>query len=436
MVKPESSTTVGHRLPSPGPLRSGHQLLLLQGGAAFFPALVAAMDAARRVIHLETYIFEFSGEALAVAEALERAAQRGVMVRLVVDGVGTPRIPAEWHQRFAQAGVRWRVFAPPGPLGLLLPGRWRRLHRKLCVVDETVGFCGGINLIDDREDVVLGRLDQPRLDYALRVAGPLVSDMVGTMEPLWWRLQAARKARRREFAAAWAALRESLPLGDFNELLRRLEAGVQRQLTAEPRVESDETPAVDDARAALLLRDNVRHRHTIERAYLKALGEARQSVIIANAYFIPGRRLRRALVLAAARGVRVVLLLQGKYERFLQYHAARPVLAELLRAGIEIHEYAPSSLHAKVAVVDRRWATVGSSNLDPLSLLLAREANVMTTDRRFAALLHDGLERIVQTQGDMLDVGALAARPWRQRLLDRLAFLIMRTMLFLTGHRY
>jgi len=421
-------------------MKSGHQLVLLQGGAALFPALVEAMDAARSVVHLETYIFEFAGSALSVAEALERAAQRGVEVRLVIDGVGTPRMPIEWVQRFAKAGVRWRVYAPLGRLGLLLPSRWRRLHRKLCVVDGTVGFCGGINIIDDHDDVALGRLLAPRLDFSLRVAGPLVGDMVETMELLWWRLQAVRKAQQREFRAAWQALRATRPVGDFSSLLAKIEARTGLDLPGGSTPESNETArgpfGVDGARAALLLRDNVSHRHDIERAYLKAIGEARHDIVIANAYFIPGGKLRRALLLAVGRGVRVRLLLQGKYEHFFQYRAARPVYQTLLNAGIEIREYAPSALHAKVAVLDRRWATVGSTNLDPLSLLLAREANVMTTDRRFATLLHDCLDNIVTHSGHPLYADTLSQRPWHQRVLDRIAFGVMRAVLFLTGHRY
>ena len=423
-----------------GAMKGGHQLLLLQNGSALFPALVEAMDAARSVVHLETYIFEFAGSALSVAEALERAALRGVEVRLVIDGVGTPRMPAEWAQRFAKAGVRWRVYAPLGRLGLLLPSRWRRLHRKLCVVDGTVGFCGGINIIDDQDDVALGRLLAPRLDFSLRVAGPLVDDMVETMEQLWWRLQAVRKARQREFRAAWQALRATRPVGDFSRLLANIEVQTGLNLPGASAFDAGETvPAplgVDAARAALLLRDNVSHRHDIERAYLKAIGEARHDIVIANAYFIPGRRLRRALLLAVGRGVRVRLLLQGKYEHFFQYRAARPVYQTLLNAGIEIHEYAPSALHAKVAVMDRRWATVGSTNLDPLSLLLAREANVMTTDRRFAALLHDCLDDHVHRSGQPLQADSLSRRPWYQRVLDRIAFGIMRAVLLVTGHRY
>jgi cardiolipin synthase len=416
--------------------REGHQLVLLQGGDHFFPALVEAMDAARQVVHIETYIFEFQGSALAVAEALERTARRGVEVRLVVDGVGTPAMPAEWRQRFDAAGVKWRIYSPLGRFGLLFPSLWRRLHRKLAVIDGTVGFCGGINLIDDRDDVALGRLGEPRLDYALRVAGPLVQDMVATMEQLWWRLQAARAARQREFSAAWDALRGSRPVGDFSRLLRKFEAHARGfPGTDLPDAEST-LMGVDGARAALLLRDNLGHRHDIERAYLKAIGTARHEIVIANAYFIPGRKLRKALMLARGRGVRVRLLLQGRYEHFLQYRAARPVLKRLANAGIEVHEYAPSALHAKVAVVDGRWATVGSTNLDPLSLLLAREANVMTTDRRFAGLLRDQLDHLMRTAGTPLDAAALNARPWQDRVLDRFAFGVMRTVLFLTGHRY
>lgn len=421
-------------------MRSGHQLLLLQGGMEFFPSLVQAMDAARTVVHLETYIFEFAGSALSVAEALERAARRGVVVRLLIDGVGTPHVPEEWRRRFADAGVTMRIYAPLGRLGLLLPSRWRRLHRKLCVIDGVVGFCGGINIIDDQDDVALGRLTAPRLDFALRVAGPLVDDMVDTMEQLWWRTQAVRRARQREFKAAWDALRASRPVGDFSRLLQKIEARAgldEATLVAGPFGETSPAPlGVDSARATLLLRDNVSHRHDIERAYLKAIGEARQDIVIANAYFIPGRKLRRALTLAAARGVRVRLLLQGRYEHFFQYRAARPVYQRLVDAGIEIHEYAPSALHAKVAVVDRRWSTVGSTNLDPLSMLLAREANVMTNDRRFSSLLHGYLDGLVQHAGQLIDAEALSQRHWAQRLLDRIAFGIMRATLFVTGHRY
>ena len=396
-----------------------HQIQLLQGTQEFFPALIAEMDAALSDIQFETYIFDCTGAGADVAEALIRAAQRGVRVHLALDGVGTGRLPEPWHARMTQAGVHVQVYSPLGPLGLLLPMRWRRLHRKLCVVDGCVLFCGGINVLDDYHDSNHGALTAPRFDFAVRAEGSLVQQASETMEQLWWRMRAVRDVRHR---------RLSLVLAD----LRAASAARLAARRAESRTQG--------MRAALVLRDNVRNRARIERAYLRAIARARQEIIIANAYFVPGRKLRRALVLAARRGVRVQLLLQGRYEYFMQYHAARPVYGALLAAGVEIHEYEPSFLHAKVAVIDARssraWATVGSSNLDPLSLLLAREANVIVRDAAFAQDLRDRLRHAMADAGRRLDPQRYAQRPWRERALDRIAFGLMRAALWVTGNRY
>lgn len=395
----------------------GHQLTLLEGTREFFPALIAAMDAARERIHFETYIFDFTGSGADVAEALVRAAQRGVQTCVAVDGLGTGSAPRAWMQRLTDAGVLWRVYSPVNALALLLPTRWRRLHRKLCVVDGAVAFCGGINVLDDFHDPGWGQLDAPRLDFAVRVTGPLVADAQHAVALLWRRLQAVHDLRRRDLQQA---------MQDLVKDDRRVAA---------PRA-SAARQDMPSARAALLLRDNLRHRKHIERAYLKAIGEARHDVLIANAYFIPGRRLRNALVRAAQRGVRVQLLLQGRYEYFMQYHASRPVYGLLLQAGVEIYEYAPSFLHAKVAVIDGHWATVGSSNLDPLSLLLAREANVVIEDRAFAAQLRVRLLRAMHDEGQRMEGAHHGRRPWPQRCKEYAAMLVMRLGLLLTGQRY
>ena len=402
-------------------LHDGHQIRLIEGGQQYFESLVAALDQARSHVLLETYIFDVHGAAATVAEALERAALRGVRVWLLVDGVGTPQLPEVWRTRFAQAGVDWRVYAPLGTLGLLIPSRWRRLHRKLCVVDGHTAFCGGINILDDWYDPHHGSLAQPRLDFAVAAQGELVGHIQDSMTQLWWRLQGAQHARERKLAQSLRSFKSAgLPLP-----------------WKQPLPLPDGSP--QPSRAALLLRDNVLHRSQIERAYLKAIGLARNEVLIANAYFLPGRRLRQALVHAARRGVRVRLLLQGRYEYFMQYHAARPVYGTLLAAGVEIYEYDASFLHAKVAVVDpdhdRPWATVGSSNLDPLSLLLAREANVVVADRLFAQQMHQRLSQVIDAQSTRVSA-TLSQRHWHQRWRDRLAFGLMRLALFLTGHRY
>ena len=398
-----------------------HDVQLYQGAQELFPALVQAMDAALSDIQFETYIFDFTGAGASVGEALIRAAQRGVRTHLVVDGVGTGRLPQPWAARLSAAGVQWRVYSPLGTLGLLLPHRWRRLHRKLCVVDGRVLFCGGINVLDDFHDPNHGALDAPRFDFAVRATGSLVAQASDTMEQLWWRMQAVRDVRKRRLPEALLALRT---------------ASAQHHAQQAPGAGQGSPPV----RAALVLRDNVRNRSRIEKAYLRAIGAARHEVIIANAYFMPGRKLRKALLMAARRGVRVRLLLQGRYEYFMQYHAARPVYGQLLEAGVEIHEYEPSFLHAKVAVVDAQgdkpWATVGSSNLDPLSLLLAREANVVVEDAAFATDLRQRLVHAMQHAGRRMDPARYAGRPLRQRALDRVAFGLMRLALWITGNRY
>ena len=406
--------------------RPPDQLQLLQGGEALFPALIRAFDAASRWIQLETYIFDLHGAGTQVAEALLRAGRRGVSVQVLVDAIGSEPLPEPWQQKFADAGVEWLRYSPlTGRLGLLAPECWRRLHRKLCVVDRQVVFCGGINILDDFYDPNHGQLQAPRLDFAVAVRGPLAAEATEAMALLWWRVQAGYSARQRHLGTAW-------------ERFRVAGYGARTEAVSLDYPPSGLAPlpgGPGPRRAALVLRDNLRNRSSIERAYLKAIGQAREEIIIANAYFLPGGKLRRALIRAARRGVRVSLLLQGKYEYFMPYHAARPVYGALLAAGVEIHEYSASFLHAKVAVIDGRWATVGSSNLDPLSLLLAREANVVVQDRAFAHDLRARLQEAMR-HGTRMDPAVYSQRPLGQRLRGWLAYALMRLALFVTGHRY
>jgi cardiolipin synthase len=410
-------------------LQKADALQLLQGGQQFFPALIAAIDSASAWVQLETYIFDLHRAGTDVAEALMRAAQRGVTVQVLVDGIGSDPLPLEWQQRMKAAGVQWFIYSPLaaglGGLGLLVPDRWRRLHRKLCVVDQRVMFCGGINVLDDFYDPNHGELQAPRYDFAVAVTGPLAVEASEAVALLWWRVQAGYSARQNHLAAAW----------------EKFKAGGYGRRTGTAPLPGNATTALPGAglpggRAALVLRDNLRNRNSIEKVYRRAIGKAHHEILIANAYFVPGGKLRRALVKAARRGVRVTLLLQGKYEYFMQYHAARPVYGALLKAGIEIHEYEASFLHAKVAVIDGHWATVGSSNLDPLSLLLAREANVVVEDKLFAGELQASLRAAIASHGRRLDPVAYNQRPLRQRILDHVAYALMRLAIFVAGQRY
>jgi cardiolipin synthase len=171
-----------------------------------------------------------------------------------------------------------------------------------------------------------------------------------------------------------------------------------------------------------LVRDNLRHRRDIEHAYLNAIKAAQHEIIIANAYFLPGRRFRLALKFAAQRGVKVILLLQGKVEYWLQHYATLALYDELLGSGLEIHEYHASYLHAKVAVIDGHWATVGSSNIEPLSLWLAREANLVVFDREFAGTLRASLMQQMTKGALKLENATWDKRSVWMRLLIRLSY--------------
>jgi cardiolipin synthase len=410
-------------------LQPGHRIDLLTSGTALFAALVEAIDAARAEVLVETYIFDFAGSVLAVAEALERAAARGVCVRVVVDGIGTGDVPAAWQERWRTAGLFWRVFNPAHGWRVLLPKRWRRMHRKLACIDGQVAFCGGINLIDDFRDPTYGSLEQPRFDFAVRVSGPLVADVHETMTRLWLRIQVTREAKRFDFGAALESVRSAASAGTDAD---------------DTRMGADEFD--DDAHephagmlAALVVRDNVRYRKRIEYFYRYAINQAQREILIANAYFVPGVALQTALVKAAKRGVRITLLLQGRYEYFMQHHTSRAMYGTLLDAGIEIIEYEPSFLHAKVAVFDNPQgaiATVGSSNLDPISLLLAREANVIVRDDAFAEELRGHLVAAVRDVGKQVEKKSYLHRPWHVRTLAWIAYGLMRLALFATRHRY
>jgi len=339
----------------------GNRLTLLRSGVEYFPALEAAIGEAKREVFLETYIFAGDHTGMRIAKALCEAARRGAAVRVLVDGFGSTDMPEALRNELLEAGVRLLVFRPEIWRARFRRDRLRRLHRKLAVADARVAFVGGINIIDDMHTP---RQTPPRYDYAVKVEGPLVAPIQDAAVRLWNRIARVNLEH---------GLRVSHPIrtGGHSIPHHASRPGGQR--------------------AALVVRDNVRHRRDIEEAYLAAIKLAREEIVIANAYFFPGIRFRRALADAATRGVRVILLLQGRVEYVLLHYASRALYGTLLEAGVQIYEYHRSFMHAKVAVIDEHWATVGSSNIDPFSLLLAREANIVVEDRAFSAELRGRL---------------------------------------------
>ena len=362
----------------------GNRLTLLQNGAQYFPELARAIDAAAHDVYLETYIFADDQTGSLIADALARAAARGVAVHLLLDGFGARGFAPRFQEMLERAGARVLVYRPDISPWTLRRNRLRRMHRKLACTDGVIAFVGGINVIDDFHTP--GQTP-PRYDYAVRIEGPLSALVRAEAARLWSRV-------------AWTRLGQRWP---------RIDAMIGRRSEATPPASATRG---ETQRAALVVRDNVRHRRDIEQAYHELIDTAREEIVIACAYFFPGRRFRQALARAAARGVRVRLLLQGKVEYVLLHFASRALYGSLLDAGIEIHEYHKSFMHAKVAVFDRARASVGSSNIDPFSLLLAREANLFVDDARFAAELRASLE-------DAIARGAqgLAPQQWREQPL-------------------
>lgn len=378
-------------------MHAGNRLTLLENGAGYFPVLLDALARARREIHLESYIFEMDAIGLRVAHALIDAAERGVQVRVLVDGIGSKAFSEELRDRMLQAGIGLLFYRPEHSPWRLKRARLRRMHRKIVVIDACLAFIGGINVIDDHT----GQTDASvRYDYAVRIEGPVLADICQAVGRLWMLVR-------------WSRLRKRPPK--------------QKPLPAC-------IAEAGEQRAAFLVRDTLRHRDDIEKAYLMEIAGARREIIIANAYFLPGRRFRKALTDAAGRGVRVVLLLQGRSDHRLVRWASRALYGHFLERGVEIFEYHASEMHAKVAVIDDEWSTVGSSNIDPFSLMLAREANLAIRDAAFNRELRASLLGAIERGGVAMHRRLWAELPWHQRAGSWLVYGAVRWIISILGY--
>jgi cardiolipin synthase len=375
----------------------GNHITLLHNGEEYFPELEAAIEKAQIEIHIETYIFEYDAIGSKISEALKRAAQRGVSVHLLLDGFGSQNLSRKEIQNMLDTGMQVLIYRPEFFFSMPHRYRLRRMHRKLVIIDAQIAFAGGINIIDDQhnpEELT------PRFDYAILIKGPILVQIHKTVKHLW-------------MLVAWVHLKKRWVI---------------------PIVIKPTDKSYGAQRAAFVIRDNWRHRHDIEHAYLEAINQAHTEIIIANAYFLPGRKFSNALKNAAQRGVNVELLLQGKIEYRLQYHATQALYENLLEAGIKIYEYSRSYLHAKVAVIDQHWATVGSSNIDPFSLLLAREANIIIEDHHFANELRSSLKTAITEESISVTQTNKSFFSWHNYVINWLSFYIVRMMQGVLGY--
>jgi len=341
----------------------GNRIELLCCGEAYYPRVFEAIARAKKEVLIETFIWFDDPVGQELRSVLIAAAERGAEVHVLIDGWGSPDLGTEFTQGLIDAGVKLRAFEPVRRLFGARINMLGRMHHKLVVVDGEVAFVGGINYARDH---VLALDPEAKLDYAVQIEGSLVLQIEAFCRTNILRPQPTREMWLRR----WRRLRLMHP---------------------------EEEPSLDDgAVASFVTRDNAHHTTDIERHYRAAIRSARERILIANAYFFPGYRLVRDLRRAARRGVKVDLILQGKPDMPWVQRATMLLYEHLLRAGVHIHEYTERPLHAKVAVIDRQWATVGSSNLDPTSLSLNLEANVFVRDEAFASELAAELEQLIQ----------------------------------------
>ncbi|HUP90634.1 MAG TPA: cardiolipin synthase ClsB [Solimonas sp.] len=367
--------------------RDGNRIELLENGEGYFPRVFDAIRRAKREVLIETFILFDDPVGRELRQVLIDAARRGVRVALTADGYGSPDLSPEFVAGMTGAGISFNLFDPrPRIFGRYRTNLFRRLHRKLVVVDGCLAFVGGINFSVDH---LIKSGPESKQDYAVAIEGPVVADihafMLEVLAPTrWW---------------------------------RRLRLGRQPAPVSA-------LPPAGKARAAFVTRDNHGHTEDIERHYRVAIRAARREVIIANAYFFPGYRLLRELRRAARRGVSVSIILQGRPDMVVVRWAASTLYGYLHQAGVHIYEYCERPLHGKVAVVDGEWATVGSSNLDPLSLALNLEANLSILDKPFASSLATHLQGLMQCS--CTEIEREKNPPWVRKALGFLAFHVSR----------
>lgn len=370
------------------PWREGNQVSLLINGEAYYPRLFECIRAARQEVLLETFIIFEDKVGKELQQVLIEAAERGVRVELTVDGYGTANLGREFATAMTEAGVNIYVFDPsPVRLGVRL-NLFRRLHRKIAVIDGERAFIGGINYsLDHLSD--FGKM--AKQDYALEVCGPIVADL---------------------HASSLHMLRPAHPRpSQVRPLMRH--AG--------------------DARVLLAVRDNTQHTRDIEIQYLLAIRSATQRLVVANAYFFPGYRLLREMRNAARRGVKVTLILQGQADMPWVRGFSRLLYNYLLRDGVAIYEYCERPLHGKVALADSEWSTVGSSNLDPLSLALNLEANLVIRDAALNQRLHDHLLELAAEHCTRISLERVVRGYWWRAPLIFLCFHFLRRFPAIAG---
>jgi len=368
-----------------------NKIELLKNGKDYFASVIHSIRQARHNIFVEAYIFSHDMTGIKILAALKEAAKRNVEVYLLLDGFGSRDLSQKAIDEIKASQIHFLFYHPKISPYQMKRISLRRLHRKMFLIDHKIAYVGGINIIDDM-NVPNGKA--PRIDYAAKLQGPAVNFVSQSMVKLWKRV-------------SWSHLEKSY-----------VPKHIHKNIMSYP----------NGTRLNFIERDNFRHRQDIEKAYLHAIQNAKNEILIANAYFIPGKKFERALIEAARRGVSVTLLLKGEMDYFLS-NATRAFYGKFLIEGISIFEYTRSFMHSKVAVIDETWSTVGSSNIDPFSLLLAREANIVVFDKSFASQLKRNIKEDIRFGGTEILLKNWDKAHLLKRFKARIAYLFIRLSL-------
>ncbi len=350
----------------PSGLRPGNRVTPLFGGGEAYPAMLKAIRDARASVNLETYILESDATGWRFAEALRERARAGVMTRLLYDAVGGMTVTAEFLAALRSDGVQVVEYHPVVPWRKRF-NLSRRDHRKILVVDEVVAFTGGLNIGDDYAAVEDG--GRGWYDVHCEVRGPCVQDFA------------------RMFRRVWIS-----------------EGGQPFELAKQ-----SPTEQAGEMLARVVENKKISKRWAIRRAYLHAIHHARHSICVMNAYFLPDRRIRWALHRAVRRGVRVSVIVPEDSDVSAVEYASSHMAGRLLRKGVEYFQWPETMMHAKTAVIDGIWSTIGSYNIDHRSLFYNLEVVIEVIDRRLGALLAERFQR------DLAVCKPMTLEVWKRR---------------------
>jgi cardiolipin synthase len=393
-IRDPPSTAIAVALPSQltryarSPLRwrPGCEVSVLRDGGETYPAMLAALAAAQHTICFETYILAADRTGDRFKAVLIDRARAGVKVRVIYDAVGSFGLPDSWVDELRSAGCAVIDFNPISP--------WRarfrlshRDHRKIIVVDDRVGFTGGLNIADDYAAVEDGGVGWH--DMHCRVTGPIVLDLARMFRRTW----------RRSGGASYPP----------------------------PVAHPHEPPAGGGSYLRVLDNTLIRQRTTVRRAYLHVIRAARRSVLIQNAYFLPDRGLRRALTKAVARGVDVRVMVPGRSDVRMIEWATLYVLRRLARRGVKIFCWRGPMMHAKTATVDALWSTIGSYNFDAQSRFNNLEVTVEILDPVTGQTLANTFERDM-ANADPFDEQVWLRLPWWRKALAWVGYRLRRLL--------